>query len=54
MRENRDQQRFIIAYESIGLDGGEGLAGRRPYIRQVIAKTRAAARQKQRETVRAQ
>jgi hypothetical protein len=54
MRENRDQQHFLIAYESIGLDVGEGLKGRLSIIRRVIAQTRTTARQKQRVMVRAQ
>jgi hypothetical protein len=50
MPNDTEQHRFLIAYENIGLDVGESLEGRRPYIRQVIAQTRAAVRQKRRET----
>jgi hypothetical protein len=49
MSNDAEQHRFLIAYENIGLDVGESLEGRRPYIRRVIAQTRAAVRQKRRE-----
>ena len=42
MSNDAEQHRFLIAYENIGLDVGESLEGRRPYIRQVIAQTQAA------------
>jgi hypothetical protein len=50
MSNDTEQHRFLVAYENIGLDVGESLEGRSPYIRQVIAKTRTATRHKGRET----
>lgn len=41
---------FAVAYESIGLDIGETLEGRLPYIRRVITMTRKWAKQKHQET----
>ena len=47
---NDADYRFTVAYESIGLDVGETLEGRLPYIRRVITMTWKRAQQKQQET----
>jgi hypothetical protein len=50
MPGNMGRQRFLVAYESIGLDIGESLEGRWPCICEVIAKAQESGRQRRRET----
>ena len=43
---------FLVAYESIGLDVGESLEQRLPYLQQVIDQTRTEIEKRQRQTKR--